>query len=352
MRMAFAPYRLLFKEPGGTSRGVMTEKPTFLIRLYDERQPEIYGIGEAGVFPGLSPEADGNYVNKLIELLANIAIGRPTDLSRHPSIQAGLEQAIRDFTGGCRGIYFPSAFTQGESEITINGLIWMGDFDTMMSRVEEKLALGFHCLKLKIGAIDWQKELEMIRLIRNRYSENELQIRVDANGAFSPDEALGRLRQLAELGIHSIEQPIKAGNPELMATLCRESPLPIALDEELIGKFTSEEKRATIETIRPAYIILKPSLIGGFSGAQEWIGLAEEAGVRWWVTSALESNVGLNALAQWTASLGVTMPQGLGTGGVFTNNFTTPLSLHGEKLSYSPDVSLDHGQFANLHWNE
>ena len=228
----------------------------------------------------------------------------------------------------------------------------MGDFDTMMSRVEEKLALGFHCLKLKIGAIDWQKELEMIRLIRNRYSENELQIRVDANGAFSPDEALGRLRQLAELGIHSIEQPIKAGNPELMATLCRESPLPIALDEELIGKFTSEEKRATIETIRPTYIILKPSLIGGFSGAQEWIGLAEEAGVRWWVTSALESNVGLNALAQWTANLGVTMPQGLGTGGVFTNNFTTPLSLHGEKLSYSPDVSLDHGQFANLHWNE
>lgn len=352
MRMAFAPYRLLFKEPGGTSRGVMTEKPTFLIKLYDERQPEIYGIGEAGVFPGLSPEADGNYVNKLIELLANIAIGRPTDLSRHPSIQSGLEQAIRDFTGGCRGIYFPSAFTQGESEITINGLIWMGDSDTMMSRVEEKLALGFHCLKLKIGAIDWQKELEMIRLIRNRYSENELQIRVDANGAFSPYEALGRLRQLAELGIHSIEQPIRAGNPELMATLCRESPLPIALDEELIGKFTSEEKRATIETIRPAYIILKPSLIGGFSGAQEWIGLAEEAGVRWWVTSALESNVGLNALAQWTANLGVTMPQGLGTGGVFTNNFTTPLSLHGEKLSYSPDVSLDHGQFANLHWNE
>lgn len=352
MRMAFAPYRLLFKEPGGTSRGVMTEKPTFLIKLYDERQPEIYGIGEAGVFPGLSPEADGNYVNKLIELLANIAIGRPTDLSRHPSIQSGLEQAIRDFTGGCRGIYFPSAFTQGESEITINGLIWMGDLDTMMSRVEEKLALGFHCLKLKIGAIDWQKELEMIRLIRNRYSENELQIRVDANGAFSPYEALGRLRQLAELGIHSIEQPIRAGNPELMATLCRESPLPIALDEELIGKFTSEEKRATIETIRPAYIILKPSLIGGFSGAQEWIGLAEEAGVRWWVTSALESNVGLNALAQWTANLGVTMPQGLGTGGVFTNNFTTPLSLHGEKLSYSPDVSLDHGQFANLHWNE
>lgn len=330
----------------------MTEKPTFLIKLYDERQPEIYGIGEAGVFPGLSPEADGNYVNKLIELLANIAIGRPTDLSRHPSIQSGLEQAIRDFTGGCRGIYFPSAFTQGESEITINGLIWMGDLDTMMSRVEEKLALGFHCLKLKIGAIDWQKELEMIRLIRNRYSENELQIRVDANGAFSPYEALGRLRQLAELGIHSIEQPIRAGNPELMATLCRESPLPIALDEELIGKFTSEEKRATIETIRPAYIILKPSLIGGFSGAQEWIGLAEEAGVRWWVTSALESNVGLNALAQWTANLGVTMPQGLGTGGVFTNNFTTPLSLHGEKLSYSPDVSLDHGQFANLHWNE
>ncbi len=352
MRMAFAPYLLNFKEPGGTSRGVMTEKPTFLLKIYDEKDQEHFGIGEAGVFPGLSPEADGRYVYKLLELLANIAIGRPTDLSRHPSIQAGLEQAIRDFTGGCRGIYFPTPFTAGEKAITINGLVWMGDFDTMMRRVEEKLSQGFHCIKLKIGAIDWMKELEMIRLIRSRYNENDLTIRVDANGGFTPEDAPSRLESLADLGVHSIEQPIKAGNPEAMAILCRESPLPIALDEELIGKFTTEQKRETISAIRPAYIILKPSLIGGFSGTWEWIGIAEEFGTGWWITSALESNVGLNALEQWTTSLGVTIPQCLGTGGVFTNNFETPLRLEGESLRFDPSAGFDHHQFDNLHWNE
>ena len=351
MRLAFAPYLLHFKEPGGTSRGVMTEKPTFLIKVFDEEDPARFGIGEAAVFPGLSPEADGNYVWKLTELLANVAIGKPTDLTRHSSIQFGFEQALFDYSNGCRGIYFPSAFTEGNDEIEINGLVWMGDFDKMIERIDDKVSQGFHCLKLKIGAIDWRKEIEMIEYVRRRYNENQLMIRVDANGGFTMDNALPRLKMLADLGIHSIEQPIPAGNGQLMSFLCQVSPLPIALDEELIGKGTTEERIATLDTIKPAYIILKPALCGGFSGGKEWISLAGERGIGWWVTSALESNVGLNAIAQWTASVGAKGPQGLGTGGVFTDNFITPVSLDGDRLRYSTNEPLDYSQFADLKWH-
>ena len=351
MRLEFAPYLLNFKEPGGTSRGVMTEKPTFLIKVYDEDCPAHFGIGEAAVFPGLSPEADGNYVWKLTELMANVAIGKPTDLSRHSSIQFGFEQALLDFSCGCRGVYYPSTFTQGESRIEINGLVWMGDFDKMIERIEEKLKAGYRCIKLKIGAIDWRKEIEMIEFIRHRFSEESLMIRVDANGGFTMDEALPRLKRLANLGVHSIEQPIKAGNPELMSFLCRESPLPIALDEELIGKYTTSERVEMLDVIKPAYIILKPALCGGFSGGEEWISLAEERGIGWWVTSALESNVGLNAIAQWTAYIGTKGPQGLGTGGVFTDNFKTPVFLAGDSLGFSTSEAFDYNQFADLKWH-
>lgn len=351
MRLEFAPYLLHFKEPGGTSRGVMTEKPTFLIKVYDEADPSHFGIGEAAVFPGLSPEADGNYVWKLTELMANVAIGKTTDLSRHSSIQFGFEQALLDFSCGCRGIYYPSAFTQGESRIEINGLVWMGDFDRMIERIEEKLKAGFRCIKLKIGAIDWHKELEMIEFIRRRFSEESLMIRVDANGGFTMDDALPRLKRLADLGVHSIEQPIKAGNPELMAFLCQVSPLPIALDEELIGKYTTADRVAILDAIKPAYIILKPALCGGFSGGEEWIYLAEERGIGWWVTSALESNVGLSAIAQWTAYIGAKGPQGLGTGGVFTDNFDTPVYLEGDKLGFNASKPFDYNQFADLKWH-
>lgn len=331
---------------------MMTEKPTFLIKVYDENEPSRFGIGEAAVFPGLSPEADGNYVWKLTELLANVAIGKQTDLSRHSSIQFGFEQALFDYSNGCRGICFPSSFTEGNSAIEINGLVWMGDFDKMIERIDAKMREGFRCLKLKIGAIDWRKEIEMIEYVRRRYSENQLTIRVDANGGFSMDNALPRLKMLADLGVHSIEQPVPAGNEQLMAFLCQVSPLPIALDEELIGKATIEERRSTLEVIKPAYIILKPALCGGFSGAGEWISLAEERGIGWWVTSALESNVGLNAIAQWTASIRAAGPQGLGTGGVFTDNFKTPVFLSGDKLSYDAKVSFDYSQFENLKWHE
>lgn len=351
MRLEFAPYLLDFKEPGGTSRGVLTEKPTFFIKIYDESSPEHFGIGEAAVFPGLSPEADGYYVLKLTELMANVALGRETDLSRHSSIQFGLEQAILDFSNNCRGIYFPSKFTQGEKSIEINGLVWMGDFDTMIERIEKKVTEGFRCIKLKIGAIDWQKELDMIRHIRNKYSDKQLMIRVDANGGFSPDDCNEKLRSLADLGVHSIEQPIKAGQPEVMAKLCRETPLPIALDEELIGKGSLEERIKTLEGIKPQYVILKPALCGGFSGATEWIEEAEKRGIGWWVTSALESNIGLNAIAQWTASIKASGPQGLGTGGVFTNNFETPLYLEKDELGYNPSRKFDFCQFSSLKWH-
>ena len=251
MRLAFAPYLLKFKEPGGTSRGVLTEKPTFLLKVYDELNPEVFGIGETAVFPGLSPEADGNYVNKLLELMANIALGIPTDLTRHSSIQFGLEQALLDYSNNCKGVYFPGDFTKGERSIEINGLIWMGDYDKMIERIEQKLKNGFKCLKLKIGAIDWEQELEMLRFIRNHYNENDLILRVDANGGFNSYDVMKRLYDLADLAVHSVEQPIKPDHYEEMARLCKETPVAIALDEELIGKNTSEEKEKMLDIIHP-----------------------------------------------------------------------------------------------------
>lgn len=322
------------------------------MRLFDENDPSLFGIGEAAIFPGLSPEADNRFFYKLMELQANVRLGRATDLSEFPSLQCGFEQTIRDFTGGCQGVYYESPFVHGETSIEINGLVWMGDYDKMIERIEQKLQDGFSCIKLKIGAIDWHKEVDMIEYIRNRYDRDRVEIRVDANGGFTMDNALPRLKRLADLDVHSIEQPIKAGTPALMRFLCDISPLPIALDEELIGKFTTEQKAATLDEIKPTYIVLKPTLVGGFSGATEWIELAEQRGIGWWITSSLESNIGLNALAQWVATLHTTMPQGLGTGGVFSNNFHSPLHLEGDKLKYDSSESLDREALSKLDWRE
>lgn len=353
MRLAFTPYRLQFKEPGGTSRGILTSKLTYLLKLWDETDPGRVGYGEASLFEGLSKEAGPRYEYKLIETLANIALGRGTDLTEFPSIQFGLEQAILDYSSGGRGLYFPSAFTEGKSEIEINGLVWMGDIDTMLQRLESKLQEGFRCIKLKIGAINFNDELRMLEAIRNRYDADTLEIRVDANGGFSMDNVIPALHALNRYTVHSIEQPIPAGHWDLMRFLCEISPIPIALDEELIGVYTKEKKQALLETVKPAYIILKPSLCGGFGGAGEWISLARENNVGWWVTSALESNVGLNALAQWVATLGVTMPQGLGTGQLFTNNFSTPISIHNDRLYFNPnEIPIDTKQFEHLPWRE
>ena len=352
MRLQFAPYVLKFKEPAGTSRGVLTEKITCLLRIFDEANPEKFGIGEAAIFPGLSPEADDRFFYKLMEMQANVRLGKSTDLLKFPSLQFGLEQAIRDYSSGCNGIYFDSPFIQGKGSIEINGLIWMGDYEEMLERIKVKLSQNFKCIKIKIGAIDWKKEVDLIQYIRNKFDPSLVEIRVDANGAFDMDCAIPRLKRLADLGVHSIEQPIKAGNPMLMKFLCDISPLPIALDEELIGKFTKEAKEQLLDEIKPAYIVLKPSLVGGFTGANEWINIAMERGIGWWITSSLESNIGLNALSQWVSTLNVDIPQGLGTGALFENNFTSPLYLDGDRLKYDLSISLDRHVLSNLDWRE
>lgn len=353
MRLAFTPYTLHFKEPAGTSRGVLTHKKTYLIKLWDEAEPEHFGIGEAALFEGLSHEAGERYEYKLIETLANVALGRGTDLTDFPSIQFGLEQAILDFSNGCRGVYFPSPFTESKSSIEINGLVWMGDIDTMLKRLGSKIADGFRCIKLKIGAIAFADELRMLRAIRECFDASQLEIRVDANGAFNMENIIAALHELSHFEVHSIEQPIPPGHWDLMQFICQISPIPIALDEELIGINRRESKQAMLETIKPAYIILKPSLCGGISGAGEWIELAQAQGCGWWVTSALESNVGLNALAQWVATLDVKMPQGLGTGALFTNNFSSPLRLTADCLTFdSAALPVDRTQFKHLKWRE
>jgi O-succinylbenzoate synthase len=222
---------------------------------------------------------------------------------------------------------FPSMFTEGQDAISINGLVWMGNPDFMMQQLEEKLASGFHCIKMKIGAIDFDAEMGLLKLIRSRFRESEITIRVDANGAFTPQNALQKLEEISKYQVHSIEQPIQQGQWQEMAQLCEQTPLAIALDEELIGLYNSAEKSQCLDTIKPQYIILKPALIGGFQSSREWINLATEKNINWWITSALESNVGLNAIAQFTYTLGNKMPQGLGTGSLYTNNIEAPLEI-------------------------
>lgn len=334
MKASFLKYTLHFKRPGGTSRGVLTQKDTYFILLEDQDR---MGIGEAGLFRGLSWDDVPDYDIQLERACRALESGETEPwnaFSAYPSIVFAMEQALRSLEGPDPFLLFhENPFTTGES-LPINGLIWMGDLSYMKQQVAAKLAEGFTCLKLKIGALDFQEELGMLREIRREFSAGDLEIRVDANGAFPSNIALERLKRLSELHLHSIEQPIRAGQPDQMAELCARTPLPIALDEELIGCLETESKSALLGTIRPQYIILKPSLVGGYSGSEEWIHLAELYESGWWVTSALESNIGLNAIAQWTSTLGVDRPQGLGTGSLFTNNFDSPLEVRKGRLHY------------------
>ena len=327
----FKQYLLQFKNPSGTSRGVLHTKETFFLEILEGDKK---GIGECALFRGLSFDDVPDYEEKLTWLCENInqdSAYLKKELLHFPSIWFGYEQAILNVKHG-ENLYFPSDFTEGKSSIKINGLIWMGNVDFMQTQIEEKLELGFDCIKLKIG-VDWNSEKEILRKLREKFPKEQLELRVDANGGFTFEEAKIVLNELDELGIHSIEQPIKAGNLEEMKLLCATTPTPIALDEELIGVVDFEEKRKLLEKIKPQYIILKPALIGGFSGTDEWISLAENLGIGWWITSALESNIGLNAIAQYTFTKGNKMPQGLGTGGLFTNNFESNLQLEGDLLS-------------------
>ena len=334
MQAIFFKYQLQFKQASGTSRGVLTYKDTWFIQIEVD---SLKGIGECGMFRGLSIDDRDDFEAKLSWACQNINLGLDAllpALIEFPSIQFGLEMAFLSLKQKDSFELFPSDFTRGQDSIPINGLIWMGDAHQMKQQIKDKLKDGFSCLKLKIGAIDFQSELELIKSIRTEFDAQTIEIRVDANGAFKPDEALEKLKRLSEYNLHSIEQPIQQGQPQEMAKLCAQTPLPIALDEELIGVFSILKKQLLLETINPQYIILKPTLVGGFGGSQEWINLATSNSIGWWVTSALESNIGLNAIAQWTYGLKSPLPQGLGTGGLFTNNIQAPLVVNSGQLFY------------------
>ncbi len=323
MKAEWAKYRLEFKFEARTSRGSMFAKDTYFVRLTDEATGRS-GVGECALFRGLSADDFQDYEQRLCRACAN-----PEAHITESSIRFGFETAFADMTG--RGPDTP--FLRGEEGIPINGLIWMGDRRLMRQRIDEKLAAGFKVLKLKIGGIDFESELELLRYIRTVYRPADLELRLDANGSFSPADALDKLCRLSEFSIHSIEQPLRAGLRADTAWLCRHSPIDIALDEELIG---ADDPEAILDEIKPHYIILKPALCGGLSGASRWVGLAEERGIGWWVTSALESNIGLFAIANWVSRRGVSMPQGLGTGMLYHNNIPSPLCLKGQYLYHDP----------------
>lgn len=338
MKASFKKYILHFKQASGTSRGVLKTKETYLLQLVDNDK---VGVGECAVFRGLSVDDVPGYEEKLQWLCANINSSSTelfVSLIKFPSIQFGLEQALLSIKSVNKFELFPSRFTKGEDSININGLVWMGTDKFMKNQIEEKLKAGFTTIKLKIGAIDFKTEYNLLKSIRKDFAVKDIIVRVDANGGFSPNEALEKLKYLSDLELHSIEQPIKPNQWQEMAYLCENSPLDIALDEELIGVFTLKDRQKILETIKPQYIILKPSLIGGIKGSNEWISIANKNNVDWWITSALESNIGLNVIAQYTYSLGTTIPQGLGTGGLFTNNIDSPLKVEKGNLLYDNNM--------------
>ena len=332
---------LHFRQPAGTSRGVYTTRHSYYLHLTDEDNPGVEGVGECATLPDLSCDAIPEYeriLHAVCDMFCSTGKINFDMLRPYPSILFGLESALAQYEAGGNAMLYDTPFGRGEEGIPINGLVWMGSFEEMSVRLDEKLEQGFHCVKLKIGAIDFEKEIALIEKIRGRYGREQIELRVDANGGFSPADALDKLRRLAEYDIHSIEQPIKQHQWADMARLCRESPLPIALDEELIGVNMPSMKEALLDTIRPQYIILKPSLHGGMHGAQEWITMARQRGIGSWITSALESNVGLNDIAHFSAKVygpHITMPQGLGTGLLFTDNIPMPIEIKGDKLWFS-----------------
>jgi len=333
LKAVWTKYTLRFIRQSRTSREILDEKDTYFIKIYDTQNPTIEGWGEAALFRGLSADDTPEFTNILDDCCASI---NDIDINAIPSsaIRMGIETALSDLNNG--GQHQP--FMSGQIPPTcINGLIWMDSKQFMLDEIAKKLHLGFRCLKLKIGGIDFENELDILHSIRKHYSPDSLELRLDANGAFTPENAMSRLERLSKYIIHSIEQPIKAGQISSIAAICRESPIPIALDEELIGLKSDDEKCAILDEIKPSYIILKPTLCGGFKESDQWIEFAKNRGIGWWATSALESNIGLNAIARWTTTHNVSMPQGLGTGQVYSNNIDSPLRLEGERLTSDTD---------------
>jgi O-succinylbenzoate synthase len=349
MRIEIIKYKLDFKFKAETSRGSMTSKDTYFIVLRDEENPEFFGLGECSPLPGLSPDLEGD-INEVFEHCRSAISGleKPgfdqlkTMISgNYPAVLFGLETALMDLLNGGQRIIYKNQFVNGHIPISINGLVWMGKKDEMLKRIDEKINEGYRCIKIKIGAIKFEEELELLRHIRSNFSKEEMTIRLDANGAFSQRDVISYLDQLQKFDIHSIEQPIGAGDWKAMQEVCKNTPIPVALDEELIGLLGAGEKSDLLDEINPQYIVLKPSLVGGLRESEEWIQLAAQRAIGWWITSALESNVGLNAIAQFTANQKIEMPQGLGTGQLFENNISSPLKIENARLIYDPDSSWD-----------
>ena len=339
MKASFKKYRLEFKRPSGTSRGILTTKDSWFLILEEEGKN---GIGECSLIEGLSQDNANQIESILFQLCDALEANEELpNLNHWPAVQMGLETAMLSLRSKNPFSLFPSAFTKGEKQIPINGLVWMGDYEFMRAQIDQLLTTGFDCIKLKIGALDFDSELDLLARIRGSYSESDINLRVDANGAFKPDDALEKLKRLSDYQIHSIEQPIAVNQWETMAKLCQDTPLPIALDEELIGHYETSEKHEVLRQINPHYVILKPSLLGGFAHSEQWIDLAEKLGIGWWVTSALESNIGLNAIAQWAYQLKVTIPQGLGTGSLFVNNIDCPLFIEKGCLGMDNSIPWD-----------
>ena len=338
MKANYKNIDLHFKFPAGTSRGVLMHKPSSFLIL---EKDGVIGIGECSTIPGLSIDPIESYEQKLVELskLLNTGVDpQKIDLSVYPSIAFGLETALFDLNSGGKRSMFQSDFSGGNAGIPINGLVWMGDREFMQKQIIEKITAGYRCIKLKVGALDFETELEIIAGIRQQFSPDDIELRLDANGGFTVSDALTKLERLSTFYIHSIEQPIKACQWEAMAEICQKSTIPIVLDEELIGISPDEE---LLKTIHPAYIILKPSFLGGFKVSEEWIQMAEKHKIGWWITSALEANIGLNAIAQWTATLGSKLSQGLGTGQLYHNNIPSPLEIRDAKLFYNSNNNWD-----------
>ena len=338
LKAQYKKFTLKFKSPAGTSRGVLHEKDSYILKLYHSEKPEIFGLGECSPLIGLSIDNFDDYQKTLDNTCQMInqsgEIPADLDLDLFPSIDFGLETALLDLeNGGIRKIVHTDFFNNGE-EIEINGLVWMSDKENMKIQIKDKIDQGFKCIKLKIGAINFDDECYLLEEIRKNFSEEDLEIRVDANGAFTNQEALEKLQRLAKYNLHSIEQPIKQGQWSVMANLCKETPLAIALDEELIGVTTEAGKKLLLQIIQPQYIVLKPTLLGGFQSSQEWIETAYGMDIDWWITSALESNIGLNAICQWASTFDLDEYQGLGTGQIYQNNFDSPLVVEKGCIKY------------------
>ncbi len=346
LKFSYFKRTLQFRFQAGTSRGVLTQHPIYILKVFDSENPAIYGLGEASPLKGLSiddhPDFE-KYVKRVCQSFTEKKFKNRKEITslildkftkKLPALRFGLETALLDLKNGGKRILFPNDFRLKNQPIPINGLIWMGAEEFMQRQIEQKLEDGFSCIKMKIGAIDFETELKLLQNIRAKFSADKITLRVDANGAFTPSEALNKLKKLAEFDLHSIEQPIQAGQLLALKNLCKNTPLPIALDEELIGIETSEEMQELLEYIEPQFIILKPTLVGGLEKSRQWIELAESLNIGWWMTSALESNIGLNAISQFTAEFSPTLPQGLGTGQLYENNYESPLMVKNGQIWY------------------